>query len=165
MAFLVDSARRVSFVTPEELDGVRHSAVMAFQSYPALLVGDGSVPRELEAPGRGVDLDHRDSRLALGILADGTVIIALTRWAGLGRAGGTFPWGPTVPEMAAFMKSLGCRRAMLLDGGISSQLAIRRRGGVVSRWPNWRPVPLGLLVFELESHAVEVPRSTTQARR
>jgi exopolysaccharide biosynthesis protein len=147
MSFVVDSARRVSLVTPDELPGVRLAAVMAFQSYPALLVGEGTVPWQLEAPGRGVDLDHRDSRLALGILADGSVVVVLTRFSGMGRAGETMPWGPTVPEMAAFMKSLGCRRAMLLDGGMSSQLALRGSGSSLSRWPNWRPVPLGLLAF------------------
>jgi exopolysaccharide biosynthesis protein len=147
MSFVVDSTRRVSLVTPNELRGVRHSVVTAFQSYPALLVGEGIVPWELEAPGRGVDLSHRDSRLAIGILADGSVVIVLTRFAGLGPAGAILPWGPTVPEMAAFMKSLGCRRAMLLDGGLSSQLALRGPGETLSRWRNWRPVPLGLLVF------------------
>jgi exopolysaccharide biosynthesis protein len=46
--------------------------------------------------------------------------------------------------MAAFMKSLGCRRAMLLDGGLSSQLAVRGASGV-TQWKNWRAVPLGLI--------------------
>jgi hypothetical protein len=69
-------------------------------------------------------------------------MIALTRFTGIGSVGGTLPWGPTVPEMAAFMRSLGCDRAVLLDGGISSQLALRRANGTVKRWTNWRPVPL-----------------------
>jgi hypothetical protein len=49
--------------------------------------------------------------------------------------------------MAEWMKSLGCRRAMLLDGGMSSQMAIRRRDGSVERWPNLRPVPMGWVVL------------------
>jgi exopolysaccharide biosynthesis protein len=150
MSFVVDSSRRVSLVTPDELLRIRHSAVTAFQSYPALLVGEGTVPSQFEAPDRGVDLDHRDSRLAIGTLVDGSVVVVLTRFTGLGRAGETLPWGPTVPEMAAFMKSLGCRRAMLLDGGLSSQLALRGPAKTLSRWRNWRPVPLGLLVFPSE---------------
>jgi hypothetical protein len=48
--------------------------------------------------------------------------------------------------MAELMKSLGCRRAMLLDGGISSQLALRLEGGSVKWWTNWRAVPLGMVV-------------------
>lgn len=48
-------------------------------------------------------------------------------------------------KMAAFMRLLGCQRAMLLDGGISSLLAIRRADGTVLRWSNWRAVPLGLV--------------------
>ena len=73
-------------------------------------------------------------------------MVAITRFAGLGGAGATFPWGPTVPEMAAYMRSLGCRRAMLLDGGMSSQLAARNADGSLMRFANWRPVPLGLVV-------------------
>lgn len=50
--------------------------------------------------------------------------------------------------MAEFMESLGCRRAVLLDGGISSQMALRAPNGSVKRWTNWRAVPLGLVVAE-----------------
>jgi len=146
MAFVIDRGGRAALVMPNELGTVRGGARLAFQSYPALLAGDGKEPWELQAPGRGVNLTHRDSRLALGLLADGTVVVALTRFTGLGRAGETLPWGPTVPEMAGFMRSLGCVRAMLLDGGISSQLVVRGPNGSVTRWPNWRPVPLALVV-------------------
>jgi uncharacterized protein YigE (DUF2233 family) len=47
--------------------------------------------------------------------------------------------------MAAFMQSLGCDRAMMLDGGISSQLAVRGANGSLERWANWRPVPLAVV--------------------
>jgi exopolysaccharide biosynthesis protein len=146
MAFMVDSMGRASLLMPDELSGERQRARFAFQSYPALLAGAGKEPWELQGPGRGVSLTHRDSRLALGMLADGTVVVALTRFTALGRAGETLPWGPTVPEMAAFMRSLGCIRAMPLDGGISSQLVVRGADGELKRWPNWRPVPLALVV-------------------
>ena len=146
MSFVVDSGGAASLIVQEELPAIRGRVRLAFQSYPALLAGDGTVPRELEAPGRGVDLDHCDSRLALGITADGSVVIALTRFTGLGESGQVLPWGPTVQEMAAAMRSLGCRRAVLLDGGMSGQLALRVRDGTLRRWPNWRPVPLGVVV-------------------
>ena len=146
MAFVVDSAEVPALLGPGELAKARGHVRLAFQSYPALLTGNGEIPWELQAPGRGVDLDHRDSRLAIGTLENGSVVIALTRYTGLGAAGATIPWGPTVVEMATFMKSLGCRRAMMLDGGISSQMALRGRDGEVRRWPNWRSVPLALLV-------------------
>ena len=146
MAFVVDSAGRASLVTPDELPAARGHVRLAMQSYPALLVGDGQEPWELQDAGRGVDLDHRDSRLALGILDDGSVVVVLTRLTGLGRAGEMLPFGPTVTEMAVFMRSLGCRRAMLLDGGLSSQLALRGADGRVRQWKNWRTVPLGLVV-------------------
>ena len=145
MAFVVGEGDEVSLVMPGELPAVRTRAAQAFQSYPALLV-DGVMPWELRAPGRGVDLAHRDSRLAIGITSDNSVVVVLTRFTGIGSAAERFPWGPTAPEMASFMKSLGCERAMLLDGGISGQLAVRRPDGSVTRWSNFRAVPLGLVV-------------------
>ena len=151
MAFVVNKAGAVSLNGPDEVPAARRDAVQAFQSYPALLIGDGRIPAQLQASGRGVDLAHRDSRLAIGILRDGSIVVALTRTDLLGRGGETLPWGPTVPEMAAFMKSLGCVRAMLLDGGLSGQLAIRGPQGV-SSWKNWRPVPLGLMAFPRTGH-------------
>lgn len=146
MAFVVDSAGVPSLLEPGEIEGKRGHVSLAFQSYPALLVGDGQLPRELQADGRGVSLTHRDSRLALCLLTDGSVVVALTRVAGLGSTLETLPWGPTVVEMASYMRSLGCRRAMLLDGGISGQLALRAADGTLRKWPNWRAVPLGLVV-------------------
>jgi len=147
MAFVVDSAGRAELLEPRELAARRGRALLAFQSYPALLVRNGELPWELRRKGRGADLGHRDSRLAIGVRADGTVLVALTRFIGLGTAGEQLPWGPTVGEMAAWMRAQGCRRAMMLDGGISSQMAIRGRDGSLSRWPNWRPVPLGMVVL------------------
>jgi exopolysaccharide biosynthesis protein len=90
------------------------------------------------------------------MMADGSILVALTRFSGAGRAGETLPFGPTVPEMATFMRSVGCQRAMLLDGGISSQLAVRDQVGVLRRWANWRSVPLALIAK---------PRAVTSASR
>lgn len=146
MAFTVDSSGTPALRTPDEIDAARGHVRLALQSYPALLVRDSELPWELQAPGRGANLDHRDSRLALGILEDGSVVVALTRFAGLGDGAETLPWGPTVPEMAEYMRALGCRRAMMLDGGISSQMALRQTDGSLTRWTNWRAVPLGILV-------------------
>src|SRR5690349_9121579 len=44
MAFVVDSAGVPSLVEPGELPAVRGHVRLAFQSYPALLVGEGRVP-------------------------------------------------------------------------------------------------------------------------
>ena len=160
MAFVVDSAGVPSLVDQAELPAHRGHVRLAFQSYPALLVGTGSLPWELQAPGRGVNLTHRDSRLALGIRDDGSVVVALTRFTGLGPgAGEMLPWGPTVPEMAAYMRSLGCRRAMLLDGGVSGQMALRLADGTLRRWANWRVVPLGLVVTPLGNPREAIPPS------
>jgi hypothetical protein len=148
MSFVIDHAGEASLVPPAELPQVRGRAAFAFQSYPMLLTGSAELPWELQAAGRGVNLTHRDSRLALGIRADGAVIVALTRFTGAGDLGQRLPFGPTVPEMAEFMRSQGCVRAMMLDGGLSSQLALRNSSGSVERWPNWRPVPLAVVASE-----------------
>ena len=147
MAFVVDTAGRARLVRADSIAAVRASgtARTAFQSYPALLVGDGAVPPPLHAGGRGVDVGHRDARLAIGELRDGRLLVALTRFEGLGGALEILPLGPTTPEMAALLGALGARQAVLLDGGLSAQLRLRTAGGV-ERWPGLRRVPLGLVV-------------------
>jgi hypothetical protein len=71
--------------------------------------------------------------------------VALTRFDALGESLGRVPFGLTTPEMAAVMGGLGCRHALLLDGGISGQLMVRRADGSVRSWPGTRSVPLGLV--------------------
>ena len=148
-AVVIDASGSVRIVAPGSvaIERERGTAREAFQSYPMLL-RDGVVPASLRKAGTGVDLAHRDARLALGTLPDGRVLIALTRFDALGRALGRLPFGLTTPEMAAVMGALGAREALLLDGGISGQLMVREAGGSVRRWPGSRSVPLGL-----EAHA------------
>ena len=145
-AVVVDAEGRVAIVAAAHIDSVRRAGRVreAFQSYPALLVG-GEVPAPLRAAGRGVDVAHRDARLALGTLPDGRVLVALTRFEGLGGALELLPFGLTTPEMAALMGALGCRDAVLLDGGVSGQLAIHGARGERREWPGLRRVPLGLI--------------------
>jgi exopolysaccharide biosynthesis protein len=136
----------VRVIPPDAVPGerARGTAREAFQSYPMLL-HEGAVPAPLLASGRGVDLGHRDARLALGTLADGRLVIALTRFDALGGALGRVPFGLTSPEMAAVMGALGCREALLLDGGISGQLLLRNPDGGTRVWSGIRRVPLGLV--------------------
>jgi len=134
-------------VPPESLTVHRAGARLAFQSYPTLLAGEGDVPLALREGGRGVDLTHRDSRLAIGELRDGRILIAMTRFDGLGGALDLLPFGFTSPEMVAIMGAMGCRRAVLLDGGISSQLRLRD-GDHTRIWPGMRRVALGLVAVE-----------------
>lgn len=129
-----------------------NSVALGFQSYPTLLSG-GEVPLQLRAAGRGVDLAHRDSRFALGTLRDGRILLALTRFDGLDGRLEEFPAGVTVPEMAAIMGGLGADNAVMLDGGISGQLAFRDAQGRLTVKRAWRKVPVGLVV---------TPRSATQ---
>ncbi|NJD20666.1 MAG: phosphodiester glycosidase family protein, partial [Gemmatimonadetes bacterium] len=120
--------------------------VEGFQSYPTLLEGDGRIPAPLREAGNGVDLTHRDSRLALGVLRDGKVLLALTRYEGLGGLLEVLPFGPTTPEMAALVGALGCERAVRLDGGISGQLLVRTPEGTRA-WPGIRKVAAGLVAM------------------
>ena len=104
----------------------------------------GEVPRQIREPGLGVDTEHRDSRLAIGALADGRLLVAITRFSGFGPVSPALPLGLTIGETAEVMLRLGCRRAVSLDGGISAQLLVRE-GGRTLAWRGWRPVPLGLV--------------------
>jgi uncharacterized protein YigE (DUF2233 family) len=145
-AVVVDRTGAVRIVSPDEVaaehgrGGIRE----AFQSYPMLL-NKGKPPAALVEPGLGVDVAHRDARLALGTLNDGRVVIALTRFDALGQSFGRLPFGFTSAEMATVMRSLGCRQAILLDGGISGQLMVRDPAGRHRTWPGIRSVPLGLI--------------------
>lgn len=148
MAVCVGADGRVTLVPAAALPPAGEPAVVAaFESYPALLEGDGEVPGPLRATGLGVDLGHRDIRLAVGELRDGRFLVALTRFDAGGEALGALPFGPTLPEMAALLGALGCRRAVALDGGISAQLAVRDAEGAWHTWRGWRPVPLALVAF------------------
>jgi phosphodiester glycosidase len=147
-AVVVDGTGAVHIVPARAIDSVRAAGriAQAFQSYPALLEG-GRVPVPLQRAGLGVDVAHRDARLALGVLPDGQVLIALTRFAGLGGVLGRLPFGLTTPEMAALMGALGCKDAELLDGGVSGQLLVRDAAGEAHEWAGMRRVPAGLVVF------------------
>jgi exopolysaccharide biosynthesis protein len=104
------------------------------------------VPAALRTSGSGVDLAHRDARLAIGGTRDGALLLVMTRFAALGKAAETVPIGPTTPEMAAILGALGARQAVMLDGGISAQMVLRDPANGTRRWPGWRKVPLALIV-------------------
>jgi hypothetical protein len=137
----IDDAGRVHWSSHGE--PLRERMRWGFQSYPALL-DSGAVPAPLQREGLGVDVAHRDARLALGRTRDGQLIVAMTRFDALGARLGFVPFGLTTPEMAAIMGALGAQDAVLLDGGISAQLLVRGRGGV-RRWNGLRAVPLALI--------------------
>jgi uncharacterized protein YigE (DUF2233 family) len=146
-AVLTDSTGRVHVVPADSIDHYRRSSavVTAIQSYPTVLLGDGNLPEQLRLENRGVSHTHRDARLGIGVARDGRVLIALTRFEALNGRLDLLPFGPTIPEMAAIMGALGAAQAVLLDGGISSQLAIREAGGRVHSWRAIRQVPLGMV--------------------
>jgi uncharacterized protein YigE (DUF2233 family) len=118
----------------------------AFQSYPAVLAGD-SVLRPIRVANGGIDVAHRDARAGICLTRDGRLLIALTRFDAAGRTLDFVPFGLTVPEMAGILGALGCRDAMLLDGGISARLRVRDASGAAHDWEGLRSVPLGLVAF------------------
>ncbi len=140
------AAGRTRWLEPDEIEPARERGDIAeaFQSYPVLLDRDGDVPPALTDERLGVDVNHRDGRLAIGTLADGRLLIALTRFNGLGPLSPPVPLGLTLADMAAVMRGLGCRRALALDGGVSAQLMVRDNGDRIV-WRGWRKVPLGLV--------------------
>ncbi|MEP7067228.1 MAG: phosphodiester glycosidase family protein [Gemmatimonadota bacterium] len=164
MALVFDSSGAVRFVEADSIaaERTRGHIANAFQSYPALLTGDGDVPELLRSTVASTDIDlaHRDSRVAIGETRDGRILIAMTRFNALGEAAAKIPFGLTVPEMSALMGALGCRRAVSLDGGISGQLAVREPAGEVRKWTAWRFVPLGLLVLPKLASSPGTYRST-----
>ncbi len=141
-----DSSGRLHWIAGDSLLGARRPArvAAAFQSYPRLLA-NGAIPRAIQAPDQGVDLRHRDARAALGQTREGIVLLAVTRFDGAGGVLDFVPFGLSVPEMTAVMGALGARDAVMLDGGISSQLLIRE-GTEARRWRGLRHVPLGLII-------------------
>jgi hypothetical protein len=145
-AVVVDSSGVVRIVAPDSVAVARRRGGVreAFQSYP-LLLQNGAVPAALTKPGSGVNVAHRDARLALCTMPDDRVVVALTRFDALGETLGRVPFGLTSAEMAAVMGGLGCRQALLLDGGISGQLRIREADGSARTWAGTRSVPLGLV--------------------
>lgn len=118
--------------------------VTAFQSYPTLLAGNGTVPVALRSAGSRVSRTHRDARLALGQTRDGMLLVVMTRFDAAGELASGVPLGPTTPEMAAILGALGACDAVMLDGGISAQLLLRGRERTL-RLPGLRKVPLGLI--------------------
>jgi hypothetical protein len=146
MAMVVDSLGRVELLTSEEVKAARAARRRfrtAFQSYPSALVDHEVAPR-LRRAGLGVDVGHRDGRLAVCTLEDGSLIFALTRFDALNGQAPELPFGTTAPEMAAVMGALGCVRALMLDGGISRHFGIRERGELTLRHKGWRSVPMAL---------------------
>lgn len=145
-AFIVDRAGRPRIVPADSIAPLRATGVRwAVQSYPTALSDGGTVPVPLRGPERGIDVEHRDARVGLGIMRDGRVLLALTRFDGLRGRLGVIPLGPTLQEMTAILGALGARDAVFLDGGISAQLAVRDSTGAVRRWSGLRSVPLALI--------------------
>jgi hypothetical protein len=141
-----DASGRIRWLEPDEIEPARErrDVTEAFQSYPVLLDRRGEIPLALTDDRGGVDVSHKDGRLAVGMLADGRLLVALTRFNGLGPLSPPVPLGLTLAEMAEVMRGLGCRRALALDGGVSAQLMVRDHGDRVV-WHGWRNVPLGLV--------------------
>ena len=151
-ALMEDATGTLHWVRAEDVYRVSNqvAARWAFQSYPAVMAGDSMLP-PLRASGRGIDVEHRDARAGLCLSRTGELIVAITRFDAVGGVLDFIPLGLTVPEMGAVLGALGCRDAMLLDGGISARLRIRDAQAKVHDWEGMRPVPLGLVALPRSS--------------
>lgn len=147
-ALMEDVNGTLHWVRAEDVRRVSSEVVArwAFQSYPAVLAGDSILP-PLRERGRGIDVEHRDARAGVCLARTGEMLVAITRFDGAGAVFDFIPLGLTVPEMGAVLGALGCRDAMLLDGGISARLRLRDAAGTTHDWDGLRPVPLGLVVL------------------
>jgi uncharacterized protein YigE (DUF2233 family) len=147
-ALMQDSTGSLRWIRGEDVArvAIESGARWAFQSYPAVLAADSVLP-PLRVSGAGVDVAHRDARAGVCLTRDGRLLVAITRFDVAGPALHFVPFGLTVPEMAAVLGSLGCRYAMLLDGGISARLRVRDAKGDAHNWEGLRSVPLGLIAL------------------
>jgi hypothetical protein len=147
-ALMEDRNGALHWVRAEDVHRVSNEvpARWAFQSYPAVLAGDSILP-PLRERGRGIDVEHRDARAGICLTRAGDLLVAITRFDGAGAALHFIPLGLTVPEMGAVLGALGCRDAMLLDGGISARLRVRDASGKAHDWEGLRPVPLALVAL------------------
>ena len=145
-ALVVDSSGAVEIVTARDIRLWRSPLRVreAVQSYPILLEGKGQPPNALCNAASGVDLTHRDTRLAVGTTRTGDVIFALSQFEVPGGVATRIPIGPTTPEMAEILRQLGAVRALMLDGGLSAQMLVRS-GADSAQWPGLRDVPLALV--------------------
>lgn len=119
------------------------SAREALQSFPLLLLAGKPAPLLCD-PTANMDRTHRDIRFAIGVRPDGHVLLALTRYEGVGEFSSRLPVGPTTHETAEIMRRLGAAQALMLDGGLSAQLLVRDGSGT-HRWEGMRRVPLAIL--------------------
>lgn len=145
-ALVVDRNGAVQLLTAGEIATWRTPlrAIEAVQSYPMLLDDNGRPPPALCSTASGLDLSHRDTRLAIGITRGDEVLLVLTQFEAPGGIATRIPIGPTTPEMAEIMRRLGAVRALMLDGGLSAQMMVRSAADS-ARWPGLRGVPLALI--------------------
>jgi len=169
-ALVVDSTGTVSVIDANDIGARRRDTNArvseALQSYPTLIGGNGAPPSlvcDVATRDALLDRTHRDARLAIGTLADGRVVVAMSRYAGVGALAERLPVGPTTPEMAEIMRRLGAIRALMLDGGLSAQMLVRETaGGVATQWPGLRGVPLAL-IGRIRQGDSAATRPTTEA--
>jgi hypothetical protein len=110
---------------------------------PLLVRGARPVPREPDAPYAETFWSARHPRTAVGVRADGTILLVVVDGRQPQRS-----VGMTIEELQALMLELGASSALNLDGGGSSTLVL---GGEVLNSPSDvtgdRPVSDALLVF------------------
>ena len=123
--------------------------------YQNLLIGIGGAPTLVKNGqvnvtydqeimwGSGVGYDNRDPRTAVGYTVDNRVIMIVADGRQVNSE------GVGLPELAQIMINLGCIEAMNLDGGGSSQMAVKNQ--YVNNPSELRAVPTILTVTHKDS--------------
>ncbi|MEF2659873.1 phosphodiester glycosidase family protein [Dysosmobacter sp.] len=141
---VIQSANSTTFWVDKEnnayiTDGTEYNQAVAEGRVSEAISSFGDILKDGKAF-TGLDNSTRASRTAVGIKADGSVVLFMVD----GRQS-PYSAGMTMAELAAAMEELGCERAINLDGGGSSTFATQREGDVVSEVdPNGKSAGLTL---------------------
>lgn len=96
------------------------------------------------------DADGRHARTALGIRADGTILMVTAD-------SGSYVSGLNLQEIAGLMISLGAVDALNLDGGVSSQMAVRLPGDAYPSPVNTQTKPVDRPVVNALQVVTDLP--------
>jgi hypothetical protein len=146
-------AAGASFATTPATSVPSFAQLMDRLPITAQLVSDrGAVDAHICGQREKRESPTRDRRLAIGTRADGSLLIVLAHFDGVGDASTTAPLGVSLPELASIMRALGAERAALLATGPSAQLMVREStDGVARRWAGDVGSAHGLLIEEKRS--------------
>ncbi len=97
---------------------MKNAVTVTSATYPIVLDG---VDNTDNTPNASDIYATRAQRTVIGVKEDGTIVMLCTAGRGTSAA---YTYGMTLPKLAAMMIGLGCKHAVALDGGGSSQFVL-----------------------------------------